>query len=464
MVRTQRPATKPKPPGAAVKLEQRRLSSADRSAYFARREASKVLRTVLQDLRIIKEVLESGNILNSKWKKQEELMYIMTYDILFGKEASLVGGDAEKFLTGRKGSIQSALARLLVSKKVKHVDDLIELYQPPDISKPCFVRVNTLKVDVDSASRQLSEQFKVERDALVPNLLILPPNTDLHSHPLVLGGSVFVQIRAILLDPSCSGSGTAAQRLDHLLPSHSTHDDDTERLNKLAGFQKKALIHALSFPSVEKVVYSTCSVNRIENEDVVSSVLPLASSLGFELSTPFPQWTRRGLPVLQGSDHLLRMDPAEDKEGFFIALFTKKATCIDSSQATSGIELPKAVSSSCFKKYGCIEKKRPVPFLVHANAKRQATVSNPNQMWRNCGISWAGHQFVWSPDPPSYRQYAAGGRVVEEDKNRVGQNRRHHSLLSDHMPITHQGNSVDPEDKEVHELMTRTFFRAHDDK
>ncbi|CAL1390032.1 unnamed protein product [Linum trigynum] len=498
MVRTQRPATKPKPPGAAVKLEQRRLSSADRSAYFARREASKVLRTVLQGdarrraacsiksivygpsvrnkratfalvcqtlkhLRIIKEVLESGNILNSKWKKQEELMYIMTYDILFGKEASLLGGDAEKFLTGRKGSIQSALARLLVSKKVKHVDDLIELYQPPGISKPCFVRVNTLKVDVDSASRQLSEQFKVERDALVPNLLILPPNTDLHSHPLVLGGSVFVQgrassmvataldprpgwqvidacaapgnktvhlaalmngkgkivacelnkdrikrledtvklsgarnieifhgdflnldphhssfsqIRAILLDPSCSGSGTAAQRLDHLLPSHSTHDDDTERLNKLAGFQKKALIHALSFPSVEKVVYSTCSVNRIENEDVVSSVLPLASSLGFELSTPFPQWTRRGLPVLQGSDHLLRMDPAEDKEGFFIALFTKKATCIDSSQASSGIELPKAVSSSCFKKYGCIEKKRPVPFLVW------------NRMWRFSSLAW----------------------------------------------------------------------------
>lgn len=55
-----------------------------------------------------------------------------------------------------------------------------------------------------------------------------------------------LQIRAILLDPSCSGSGTAAQRLDHLLPSHATDVTDTERLNKLSAFQKKALAHALS--------------------------------------------------------------------------------------------------------------------------------------------------------------------------------------------------------------------------
>ncbi|CAH2080482.1 unnamed protein product [Thlaspi arvense] len=30
------------------------------------------------------------------------------------------------------------------------------------------------------------------------------------------------QVHVILLDPSCSGSGTTAIRLDHLLPSHGT--------------------------------------------------------------------------------------------------------------------------------------------------------------------------------------------------------------------------------------------------
>jgi 25S rRNA (cytosine2278-C5)-methyltransferase len=30
-----------------------------------------------------------------------------------------------------------------------------------------------------------------------------------------------VQVHAILLDPSCSGSGISTERLDYLLPSHS---------------------------------------------------------------------------------------------------------------------------------------------------------------------------------------------------------------------------------------------------
>ncbi|KAI8555611.1 hypothetical protein RHMOL_Rhmol05G0185900 [Rhododendron molle] len=482
---------------AAEKPENRRPTSADRSAYFARREAAKVLRAVLQGdakrravgsikslvyspsvrnkrgtfalvcetlkyLSIIKEVLGSANVLNSKWKRQGELIYIVTYDILFGQAASLVG-DAEKFLLQRKDALQSALAQLLVRKGMKDIKDLTACQKFPglyaqytlmmketnfvwhleefirfscrtavlrflrghcdvgclisivDISKPRYVRVNTLKLDLKSALQELGKQNKVHEDDMVPDLLVLPPGVDLHNHPLVLNGSVFMQgkassmaaaalqpepgwevldacaapgnktvhlaalthgkgkilacelhkervqrlketitlagaanvevlnedflnlnpkhtsyskVRAILLDPSCSGSGTSAVRLDHLLPSHGAGNDDAgiNRLIKLQAFQKKALAHALSFPAVERLVYSTCSVHQIENEDVIKSVLPLALSLGFQLATPFPLWARRGLPVVEGSEHLLRTDPAEDKEGFFIALFVRKST------------------------------------------------------------------------------------------------------------------------------------------
>lgn len=134
---------------------------------------------------------------------------------------------------------------------------------------------------------------------------------------------VYSKVQAILLDPSCSGSGTVVDRLDHLLPSF-TADSDVNRLEKLAAFQRKALEHALSFPAVERIVYSTCSINQVENEDVIKSVLPLASSYGFELTTIFPQWPRRGHPIFDGSQHVLRTDLIEDKEGFFIALFVRK--------------------------------------------------------------------------------------------------------------------------------------------
>ncbi|MFS7981406.1 putative 16S rRNA (cytosine(967)-C(5))-methyltransferase [Helianthus anomalus] len=428
----------------------RRESNVERSAYFARREAAKVLKSVLQGdanrravgsiktlvysptirnkkatfalvcqtlkyLPIIKDVMEIANVLNSKWKRQAELMYIITYDILFGQDASLTG-DPEKYLILRKGPLQSALAKILVKKGAKRIEDLMAQYQIYDVKKPRYVRVNTLKMDVETAMFELGKENAVQKDDMIPDLLVLPPGTDLHNHPLVTDGSVFMQgkascmvavalgpkpgwevidacaapgnktvhvaalmkgegkivacelnkdrvkrlehtaklagatnvevlhedflnlnpkdqlyskVRAILLDPSCSGSGTVADRLDYLLPSHTSGDGgDESRLVKLAAFQKKALIHALSFPSVERVAYSTCSVHQIENEDVVKSVLPVAASYGFQLSTPFPQWARRGLPVVEGSQHLLRTDPVEDKEGFFIALFTRNATHI----------------------------------------------------------------------------------------------------------------------------------------
>ncbi|KAF8099350.1 hypothetical protein N665_0245s0028 [Sinapis alba] len=424
-----------------------KFTSVERSSLYASREAAKVLGTVLRGdaerravasikslvfspsvrnkrgtfalvcetlkhLPVIKEVLEIANVLNSKWKRQEPLVYIICYDILFGKEPPLIG-DAEKFLMRRKDALVSSLATLLVRKKVETVDELLGLSQLNGPLKPSrYVRVNTLKMDVDAAVQELGKFYKVQKDETVPDLLVMPPGSDLHAHHLVKNGRIFLQgkgssmvaaalqpepgwqvldacaapgnktinlaalmkgqgkiiacelneervkrleqtiklsgatnvevfhgdflglnpkdpsfakVRAILLDPSCSGSGTITDRLDHLLPSHSADNKsyDSIRLHKLAVFQKKALTHALSFPHVERVVYSTCSIHQIENEDVVSSVLPLASSLGFELATPFPQWQRRGLPVFAGSEHLLRMDPDEDKEGFFIALFTR---------------------------------------------------------------------------------------------------------------------------------------------
>lgn len=162
----------------------------------------------------------------------------------------------------------------------------------------------------------------------------------------------YAEVRAILLDPSCSGSGISTERLDHLLPSHSRGNQDdastSSRIRKLSAFQRKALSHALSFPSVERVVYSTCSIHQAENEDVVSSVLPLASSLGFELATPFPQWRRRGLPVFEGSEHLLRTDPEDGLEGFFISLFVRKAAAAADAVKPSNGGL--GVSKQVFKR------------------------------------------------------------------------------------------------------------------
>ena len=55
------------------------------------------------------------------------------------------------------------------------------------------------------------------------------------------------------------------------------------RVEGLAKFQEAALRHALRFPGLARLVYSTCSVHRRENEDVVAAVLEHAQGLGFQL-------------------------------------------------------------------------------------------------------------------------------------------------------------------------------------
>ena len=185
--------------------------------------------------------------------------------------------------------------------------------------------------------------------------------------------ATYRDVDAVLLDPSCSGSGTASTRLDYLLqvqgpvpsttPQGGDHDTvasgrsctagvaagrqkiegadsagatktasapsvpeaEHKRVQGLVSFQTRALRHALAFPSAVRVVYSTCSVYVEENEDVVAAVLPAAEAAGFSLMHALPQWHRRGAAGSnQWADKVVRVDPCLDgMDGFFVAVFER---------------------------------------------------------------------------------------------------------------------------------------------
>jgi putative methyltransferase len=182
----------------------------------------------------------------------------------------------------------------------------------------------------------------------------------------------FAGVRYLLLDPSCSGSGTAAARAEHLLPSaHAVRAaaaaaaakpagaDDAEavapgdaedpdapaagaasdsllfsdrRVRRLAAFQLAALRHALAFPAAARVAYSTCSVHAAENEGVVAAVLAdtAVAARGWALARALPAWPRRGAVVAGalGADdasRVARADPDIDgTDGFFVAVFERR--------------------------------------------------------------------------------------------------------------------------------------------
>ncbi|KAF9064180.1 S-adenosyl-L-methionine-dependent methyltransferase [Rhodocollybia butyracea] len=146
----------------------------------------------------------------------------------------------------------------------------------------------------------------------------------------------YSQVTHILLDPSCSGSGIV-NRLDYLVESEQeTESLQEDRLNKLAGFQLMMIKHAMKFPSVKRIVYSTCSIYAIEDEHVVRSALKSdeALSANFELAPPnevLPQWKRRGYPnEMDDPSHaisMVRCLPGEDAtNGFFVSCFVRRTS------------------------------------------------------------------------------------------------------------------------------------------
>jgi putative methyltransferase len=157
----------------------------------------------------------------------------------------------------------------------------------------------------------------------------------------------YAKVGALLLDPSCSGSGIVGrddmpdlhlaevpsksegkqQDKNHRKkrkredasdgrPSTVMVDDDGEttvlssekdlknRIEALASFQLSLLLHAFRFPAAKKVSYSTCSVYAGENEHVVLKALDsdIARKRGWRILTRENQprgmreWPVRGAP------------------------------------------------------------------------------------------------------------------------------------------------------------------------
>jgi putative methyltransferase len=117
----------------------------------------------------------------------------------------------------------------------------------------------------------------------------------------------------VLLDPSCSGTGMIG-----------THDVSEERVTKLASFQKNALCHAMTFPRVETIIYSTCSIHEAENESVVRAALEYSkeNELGWRLQHLMPEWSTRGVGDM--GEKMMRTDIEKDRcIGFFVAKLTR---------------------------------------------------------------------------------------------------------------------------------------------
>lgn len=120
----------------------------------------------------------------------------------------------------------------------------------------------------------------------------------------------------ILLDAPCSGSGTINLK-DKNIEKYFT-EELIERSNKT---QKELLNKAINLLKVNgEIIYSTCSILKCENEDVVNFIL---KNPNIEL-VPIDKDLFKDIPLLPVLiDGTICVCPSENYEGFFVAKFRK---------------------------------------------------------------------------------------------------------------------------------------------
>ncbi len=119
----------------------------------------------------------------------------------------------------------------------------------------------------------------------------------------------------ILLDAPCSGSGT-------ILWNQESKESLCLLLERLPQEQKRLLRKAIEMlKKGEEMIYSTCSILKEENEEVLATILKEGK---VEL-VPCDGFDSMGIETLTSTlEHVLTICPTEEMEGFFIAKLRRK--------------------------------------------------------------------------------------------------------------------------------------------
>ncbi|QRW18005.1 splicing factor SF1 [Rhizoctonia solani] len=294
---------------------------------------------------------------------------------------------------------------LRVNRNIWTTEQAIEFYSSkgyapcgdPGVPPKCVDDYFTFDTVIDYKSRK---QFRL--DDHVPDLLIFNPVHELHHDEAYKTGKMIAQDKAscfpaVVLDPpavenawvidATAAPGNKASSTSHIsalmgnkgkiiafernkrryktlhemvrrakcqnvetILGDFLEQDPLDERFKLVTHIGSGIVNRLDYltqdiPSVERIVYSTCSVHATENEGVVGDVLASSefATRGFKVaprSQVLPNWSRRGITTTsldaKVSDALIRCLPGEDSpgtNGFFVSCFIReKGTGWDSSR------------------------------------------------------------------------------------------------------------------------------------
>ena len=132
----------------------------------------------------------------------------------------------------------------------------------------------------------------------------------------------FYNVKVAVVDPSCSGSGIIEHQIVDNGKIHYNFNFSDARIMKLSEFQLKILDKVLSIRGLDQVVYSTCSVYVMENENVIEKAMGKYWR-SFKLEKALWKWNDRGIG--RYGKYMARSVPSDNNsQGFFVAKIVKR--------------------------------------------------------------------------------------------------------------------------------------------
>eukprot|EP00038_Savillea_parva_P002356 m.113646 g.113646 ORF g.113646 m.113646 type:complete len:665 (+) comp10811_c0_seq4:214-2208(+) len=232
---TERPApTAPVPmgtglyPAAATVIDQvlrkeglpRALSL--RSPFSGKKQLLALVTQTLRFLPVLDQIVDNSKILTVERRLPRSLALVVAHDVAIAECGVQCGGLPRRLEQRHKARLKAELARLKARAQVRHAKDLLSEESRADIRLPRWVRVNTIRSQVDAAVQRIQKQgFKLvtvtdqssvmslapgtfARDPHLPDVLAFAPGTDLHESPLYgLGMSLYTCVCARIYAYAC---------------------------------------------------------------------------------------------------------------------------------------------------------------------------------------------------------------------------------------------------------------------
>ncbi|CAG8516308.1 4894_t:CDS:10 [Paraglomus brasilianum] len=217
-------------------------------------------------------IINKTNLLAQEKRLYYNLALVLLHDLLFtnhGIQAS--DGIYRRAVIKHEIQLRAELVRLKIRMRVKSNEELIPKDIRNSVNVPRFVRVNILKTSVEEVIKHFCEQDgyrcidepdftdlrqTIKRDVHIPDLLVFPPNTDLHDHGLLLSGHIILQDKAscfpaYILSPSkdahvidaCAAPGNKTSHLSAIMENTGkiwAFDIDRKRLDVLKALTERA--------------------------------------------------------------------------------------------------------------------------------------------------------------------------------------------------------------------------------